>query len=87
MSEFVLVAILAGGVVAAIRASDELLFSQQSHTLVAGTVGSGMPELWVLSFLGLYLAVALTAHPVADSISTDNEVIQRPLLPTEIALL
>ena len=87
MSEFVLVAILAGGVVAAIRASGELLFSQQSHTLVAGALGFSMPELGVLSSLGLYLAVALTAHPVADSISTDNEVIQRPLLPTEIALL
>ena len=73
MSEFVLVAILAGGVVAGIGASGELLFSQQSHTLVAGTVGSGMPELWVLSSLGLYLAVALTAHPVADSISTDKK--------------
>ena len=87
MSEFVLVAILTGGVVAAIRASDELLFFQQSHTLVLGTVGSGMLELWVLSSLGLYLAVALPAHPVTDSIFTDNEVIQRSLLPTEIALL
>ena len=87
MSEFVLVAILAGGVVARIGAPGELLFFQQSHTLVAGTVGSGMRELWVLSSLGLYLAVALPAHPVTDSIFTDNEVIQRPLLPTEIALL
>ena len=87
MSEFVLVAILAGGVVARIGAPGELLFFQRSRTLVAGTVGSGMPELWVLSSLGLYLAVALPEHPVADSIPADNEVIQRPLLPTEIALL
>ena len=77
MSEFVLVAILAGGVVARIGAPGELLFFQQSHTLVAGTVGSGMPELWVLSSLGLYLAVALPAHPV-HALCSGAE----PLLPS-----
>ena len=48
MSEFVLIAILAGGIVSAIGASYELLFLQQSHTLVVGAVGSSMLGLWFL---------------------------------------